>query len=65
MQPTSVPELDSSLAADCPKLDAPAGDYDAWLGWMTGTVLPTYADCASRHHRTVEAWPKPTGKKGP
>lgn len=59
MLQTRTPPLDTSLKADCAKLSHPPdGDYDALQGWVQDEVLPKYGDCASRHHRTVIAWPK-------
>jgi len=38
--------------------DAPAtADYDVWQDWMV-TVLASLGDCAARHRKTVEAWPR-------
>lgn len=63
-QPTPVPPLSSDLAADCAQLTAPTAlDYDVWLDWTTQTVLPAYAECAARHHATVQAWPSAAGSK--
>ena len=59
VQPTPIPPLSSDLAAPCDPLVAPTAlDYDAWLDWITQTVLPGYAACAARHAATVNAWPK-------
>ena len=59
LTPPTRPFLDSGLAAPCRTLKGPeTADYDAWLAWMVDEVLPAYADCAIRHARTVEAWPK-------
>ena len=59
-QPTKVPALSPELAAPCDVLTAPTElDYDAWLSWVTQSVLPAYATCAKRHVATVAAWPKP------
>ena len=41
--------------------DAPAADYDAWQAWMMGPVLRALGDCATRHRKTVEAWPASGG----
>lgn len=58
-QPTPIPPLASDLAQPCDDLPAPpADDYDAWLTWVTQTVLPAYAKCAARHGAVVKAWPK-------
>lgn len=58
-QPTPVPPLASDLAQPCDALTAPTAlDYDAWLDWITQTVLPAYAKCKTRHAATVAAWPK-------
>lgn len=57
--PSPKPLLDSTLAAPCKPPGEPiADDYDAWLDWVVDVVLRNYADCAIRHARTVEAWPK-------
>jgi len=37
------------------KPDAP--DYDVWQLWAID-LLRQYADCAARHAKTVQAWPK-------
>ncbi|WP_255650646.1 hypothetical protein [Cupriavidus sp. DB3] len=38
--------------------DAPTvKDYDVWQDWMV-TVLGALGDCAARHRKTVEAWPR-------
>lgn len=56
--PSTKPELDASLAKPCRELSKPQADYDAWLNWLLDDVLPAYGECASRHRKTVEAWPK-------
>jgi hypothetical protein len=56
--PPTRPPLDSALAKACPALPKPeAADYDAWQDY-TATVIGLYADCAARHRKTVQAWPK-------
>ncbi|MGF6275570.1 hypothetical protein ABIB38_003969 [Massilia sp. UYP11] len=53
-----MPPLDSALAAPCPAIARPtADDYDAWQAWAID-LLHQYAECASRHAKTVQAWPK-------
>ena len=58
LAPPTKPSLDSALAAPCPKVGRPdAADYDAWQAWAVN-LLGQYADCAARHAKTVQAWPK-------
>jgi len=46
------------LAAPCPAVERPgADDYDAWQVWAI-ELLRQYAECAARHAKTVQAWPK-------
>jgi hypothetical protein len=57
MPPTKA-SLDSALAAPCPVVERPgADDYDAWQAWAI-QLLRQYAECAARHAKTVQAWPK-------
>ncbi|WP_147384077.1 hypothetical protein [Noviherbaspirillum sedimenti] len=47
------------LTAPCATLTGPdALDYDVWQEWIVGTVLRAYGECAARHRKTVDAWPK-------
>lgn len=56
--PPTRPPLDSALAAPCAAVDRPAADdYDAWQAWAID-LLRQYAECAARHVKTVQAWPK-------
>lgn len=56
--PPTRPSLDSALAAPCPEVPKPESpDYDVWQAWAIG-LLRQYADCAARHAKTVQAWPK-------
>ena len=56
--PPIRPSLDSALAAPCPEVAKPdAPDYDVWQAWAI-QLLHQYADCAARHAKTVQAWPK-------
>lgn len=60
--PSTLPSeplpLDSALAADCVVPDAPTvASYDVWQEWIT-VVLASLGDCAARHRKTVEAWPR-------
>lgn len=56
--PTRPPPLDSALAAPCPEVPKPESpDYDVWQVWAMNLVRQ-YADCAARHAKTVQAWPK-------
>jgi hypothetical protein len=58
-KPYEKPQLDSSLAKDCVIPDAPTSkDYDVWQTWVEEQVLAALGDCAIRHKKTVEAWPK-------
>jgi len=42
----------------CPEVPKPESpDYDVWQAWALG-LLRQYADCAARHTKTVQAWPK-------
>jgi len=57
--PGPTPPLKSDLAADCSKLSLPdTADYNVLEQWVVDIAMPAYADCASRHHDTVKAWPK-------
>ena len=55
-----APSLDQYLANDCALIgETPsADDYDVLQGWMQDVLIPKYVDCAVRHRKTVEAWPK-------
>jgi len=56
--PPTKASLDSALAAPCPVIERPgADDYDAWQAWAI-ELLRHYAECAARHAKTVQAWPK-------
>lgn len=56
--PPTKASLDSALAAPCPTIERPrADDYDAWQAWAID-LLKQYAECAARHAKTVQAWPK-------
>lgn len=58
--PPTKPLLEAYLAAPCLPFGLPAieNDYDSWQEWVETVVLPRAADCAIRHNKTVEAWPK-------
>lgn len=59
--PRSIPpSLDQYLASDCDLIgETPtADDYDVLQAWVQDIMLPKYADCAIRHRKTVDAWPK-------
>jgi len=34
-----------------------ADDFDAWQAWAI-ELLQQYAECAARHAKAVQAWPK-------
>lgn len=55
-----APSLDQYLANDCQLIgDTPkADDYDVLQDWVQDVLIPKYIDCAIRHRKTVEAWPK-------
>ena len=56
--PPTKASLDSALAAPCPPVERPASpDYDVWQEWAIA-LLRQYAECAARHAKTVQAWPK-------
>lgn len=56
--PPTKASLDSALAAPCPEVPKPdSPDYDVWQAWAI-SLLRQYADCAARHAKTVQAWPK-------
>lgn len=52
--------LDQYLASDCALIgETPTtDDYDVLQGWVQEVLIPRYADCAIRHRKTVDAWPK-------
>lgn len=54
------PSLDQYLANDCQLIgETPkADDYDVLQDWVQDVLIPKYIDCAIRHRKTVEAWPK-------
>jgi len=54
------PLLDQYLASDCALIgETPTtDDYDVLQGWVQEVLIPRYADCAIRHRKTVDAWPK-------
>lgn len=58
--PLTKPSLDQYLASDCDLIgETPtADDYDVLQGWVQDVLIPRYVDCAIRHRKTVEAWPK-------
>jgi hypothetical protein len=57
-KPPTKASLDSALAAPCPAIERPgADDYDEWQAWAI-ELLRQYAECAARHAKTVQAWPK-------
>ena len=58
-QPTR-PSLDQYLASECALIgETPTtDDYDVLQGWVQDVLIPRYVDCAIRHRKTVEAWPK-------
>lgn len=55
-----APSLDQYLANDCQLIgETPkADDYDVLQDWVQDVLIPKYIDCAIRHRKTVEAWPK-------
>lgn len=58
--PQTRPLLDTELAKPCDAVQKPdAADYDAWQVWING-LLKQYGECAARHMKTVDAWPKDT-----
>ena len=57
-KPPTKASLDSELAVLCPPIERPAApDYDDWQEWAIG-LLHQYAECAARHAKTVQSWPK-------
>lgn len=49
--------FESALAAPCPAIERPAADdFGAWQG-LEIELLRQYAECATRHAKTAEAWP--------
>lgn len=58
LTPQTRPLLDTELAKSCEEIGKPEGaDYDVWQAW-TIDLLRKYGECAARHLKTVEAWPK-------
>lgn len=54
-----TPELQASLRQDCSPLPArPKILIDPDRALWEASLIAFYGDCAGRHHRTVEAWPK-------
>lgn len=54
-----IPPAPASLAAECaplPALPLPLIDPER-LSWEL-QIIAAYADCAARHRRTVQAWPR-------
>jgi hypothetical protein len=51
-------ELPASLRAPCPQLPAPQRGDGAYVFLYLRDVIALYNECAERHDRTVEAWPK-------
>jgi hypothetical protein len=64
-QRQTVPSLDKYLANDCALIgDTPnADDYDVLQSWVQENLIPKYVDCAIRHRKTVDAWPKSPSPK--
>lgn len=58
--PLTAPLLDQYLANDCAFVgETPTtDDYDVLQGWVQEVLIPQYTDCAIRHRKTVDAWPK-------
>ncbi len=58
--PLIKPSLDQSLAANCQVIgETPTvDDYDVLQNWVQDVLIPRYVDCAIRHRKTVDAWPK-------
>lgn len=58
--PPTKPLLDQYLASDCQTIGPTPtrDDYDVLQDWVQDLLIPKYIDCAVRHRKTVEAWPK-------
>ena len=58
--PQTPPSLDRYLANECQLIGAvpQVDDYDILQDWVQDVLIPKYIDCAVRHRKTVEAWPK-------
>jgi len=58
--PPTRPSLDQYLASDCQLIGQTptTDDYDVLQTWVEEVFVPKYVDCAIRHKKTVEAWPK-------
>ena len=55
---TTLPALDQSLAADCREIELSTDlDYDIWQA-ENAAILAALTDCAIRHRKLVEAWPR-------
>jgi hypothetical protein len=56
----TAPYLDQFLANDCALIgETPTtDDYDVLQDWVQDILIPRYIDCAIRHRKTVNAWPK-------
>ena len=58
--PPTRPPLDQYLASDC-ELIGPVpvtDDFDVLDTWVREHLFTIIADCAIRHRKTVDAWPK-------
>ena len=51
-------ELPPNLRAPCPQLPAPQQGDAIYVFLYLRDVIALYNECAERHDRTVEAWPK-------
>lgn len=55
-----TPVLEANLAADCPQLPPPPSPLlDPERSLWEEILIATYGECAGRHKRTVQAWPRP------
>jgi hypothetical protein len=58
LMPQTRPLLDTELAKPCKVISKPdLADYDVWQSWALD-LLEAYGQCAARHMKTVDAWPK-------
>lgn len=57
-KPITYPELDQYLARDCDQIQpSTQKNYDVWQN-EDEIILAALSDCAIRHRKLVQAWPR-------